>query len=325
MPVMTTAHCNGTARGGQVARRIDAPATVGTESCDYEARTRLMDLSVGLVEDLTREGLRPGKGPEGFCGDFQICLPYRGLFVWHVGHDDVVGDSNQVVFVRSGEPYRMSGIRDGYAELIITPSREVLSEIAYCAGETLFQHPLFRQRSCRAQPHLQSLRARFLHWAHRRTDGEDLEADESVLTLLRSSLQLDRRREGVNGGPTARLVLRTKEYLEANLSRRLLLVDIARAVNASPAYLTDLFRRVEGVSLHHYLMQLRLARALVELPHANDLTSLALDLGFSSHSHFTFAFRRTFGCTPSAFRDSTRRAARPSHAAVTAAGLGSRA
>ena len=38
-------------------------------------------------------------------------------------------------------------------------------------------------------------------------------------------------------------------------------------------------------------------------------TVLALDLGFSSHSHFTAAFRRMFQCTPSEFRESTRRLA----------------
>jgi AraC-like DNA-binding protein len=42
------------------------------------------------------------------------------------------------------------------------------------------------------------------------------------------------------------------------------------------------------------------------LPHASDLTALAFDLGFSSHSHFSAAFRRAFGCTPSAFRESMR-------------------
>jgi AraC-like DNA-binding protein len=63
---------------------------------------------------------------------------------------------------------------------------------------------------------------------------------------------------------------------------------------------------VEGVPLHGYLTQLRLARALVELPHASDLTTLALDLGFSSHSHFTAVFRAAFGCTPSQFRETAR-------------------
>jgi AraC family transcriptional regulator len=33
---------------------------------------------------------------------------------------------------------------------------------------------------------------------------------------------------------------------------------------------------------------------------ADRLTSLALDLGFSSHSHFTRAFREFYGCPPSA-------------------------
>jgi AraC-like DNA-binding protein len=52
--------------------------------------------------------------------------------------------------------------------------------------------------------------------------------------------------------------------------------------------------------------QLRLARALFQLPDADDLTTLALDVGFSSHSHFTLAFRRAFGCTPSQFRSRAR-------------------
>ena len=42
----------------------------------------------------------------------------------------------------------------------------------------------------------------------------------------------------------------------------------------------------------------------------DDLTALALDTGFSSHSHFTAVFRRTFGSTPSAFRQASRRTQR---------------
>ena len=94
--------------------------------------------------------------------------------------------------------------------------------------------------------------------------------------------------------------------LHDRLMDRLRLPDISRAAGVSPAYLTDLFTRTEGIPLHQYLTHLRLGRALLELPHTNDLTSLALDLGFSSHSHFTFMFRRAFGCTSSQFRDGTR-------------------
>src|SRR5262245_8721638 len=109
---------------------------------------------------------------------------------------------------------------------------------------------------------------------------------------------------------TRRLIARTKTFLEATFADPIRLTDIAQAVGASPAYLTDVFSRVEGVPLHRYLMQVRLARALVELPDARDITALALSLGFSSHSHFTASFRRAFGCTPSQFRNSTRNPAR---------------
>jgi AraC-like DNA-binding protein len=107
------------------------------------------------------------------------------------------------------------------------------------------------------------------------------------------------------------LLRRAKELLEAELANPIRLGHVARAVGASPAYLTDLFRRLEGVSMHRYVAQLRLARALVELPHADDLSTLALEVGFSSHSHFTAAFRRAFGCTPSQFRRAARAHQRP--------------
>src|SRR5262249_3821834 len=106
---------------------------------------------------------------------------------------------------------------------------------------------------------------------------------------------------------TQRLMERAKMFLAAELGRSIGLLEIANAVGASPGYLTQLFRAVEGIPLHAYLTQLRLAQALVELPHSEDLTGLALELGFSSHSHFSARFRRAFGLTPSEFRRSCRR------------------
>jgi len=273
-------------------------------ACD--SRTRLADLSIGLVEDLHAH-VTHGRGPDEFCSSYQVCLPYRGLFVWHVEGEDVVGDANQIVYVRAGEPYRMGGPAGGrYAELIITPTIEILSELARTTEATLFDHPLFSRRAVRACPQLQALRAAYRHMLTARAEHDALAAEELTLDLLRATLHTNGHRSASNAVATTRLVRRTKEFLAENLSNRLRLADIARGVGASPAYLTDLFTRVEGVSLHRYLTQLRLARALDELPAVTDLTTVALDSGFSSHSHFTYAFRQTFGCTPSQFRASAR-------------------
>jgi AraC-like DNA-binding protein len=63
------------------------------------------------------------------------------------------------------------------------------------------------------------------------------------------------------------------------------------------------FRRETGITLHAQLNRLRLRRALHEIADgAPDLTRLALDLGFSSHAHFTHAFTREFRHTPSRIR-----------------------
>jgi len=114
------------------------------------------------------------------------------------------------------------------------------------------------------------------------------------------------RQNTIPDSRTLDLIRRAKRFVEARQADRILLADIARAVGASPAYLTNLFRRCEGVPLHRYLTRLRLERALVALPLTDDLTMLALEVGFSSHSHFTAAFRRLFGCSPSQYRKRAR-------------------
>jgi AraC-like DNA-binding protein len=55
--------------------------------------------------------------------------------------------------------------------------------------------------------------------------------------------------------------------------------------------------------MRRYLTRLRAALAADRLRAGDaDLTRLALDLGFSDHSHFTHAFRDEWGLSPSALR-----------------------
>jgi AraC-like DNA-binding protein len=58
---------------------------------------------------------------------------------------------------------------------------------------------------------------------------------------------------------------------------------------------------VEGLPLYRYHLRLRLARALDLIAEREDLSDLAQDLGFSSHSHFSAAFRQAYGISPSEF------------------------
>jgi AraC-like DNA-binding protein len=135
---------------------------------------------------------------------------------------------------------------------------------------------------------------------------ETLEAESLTLTLLRSALD-ERTSPVAAGGPGLRkLVDRAKLVLVSDLSRRWTLAEIASEVGGSPVYLTQVFQRLEGMPLYRYQLRLRLARALALLGDYGDLTSLALELGFSSHSHFSAAFKQAYGQTPSAFQRSAR-------------------
>jgi AraC family transcriptional regulator len=63
------------------------------------------------------------------------------------------------------------------------------------------------------------------------------------------------------------------------------------------------FRNVTGHTLHRQLTVLRLRASLEAVAErGQDLTHVALDHGFNSHSHFSAAFRREYGMTPSAWR-----------------------
>ncbi|MBI5765099.1 MAG: helix-turn-helix transcriptional regulator [Planctomycetes bacterium] len=91
-----------------------------------------------------------------------------------------------------------------------------------------------------------------------------------------------------------------KAYLALHVSDTIRLSDVAQAVHCSPFHLCRLFRQETGMTLHQYQSQLRLRSALESLSgHRQDLTALAFGLGYSSHSHFTAAFSRSFQCPPS--------------------------
>lgn len=267
-------------------------------------RTRVHQSAIGVVEDVHCAGARPATALTETASALQICLPYQGLFGWSLGSGDVFGDANQVLCIPAGETYAIrQPLESDCRALIITPDPAVVAALR--AGATgLRFHPLLRRRRGRAGLDLQLQRARVLSNITR-GQPSGVTAEQLLSDLLRAALDADCP-SGKVSSSTRGLVGRATAYLHANLASPIHLADIAGAVGGSPVYLTEAFRRVEGIPLHRYLTQLRLAQALVEVPHASDLTTLALALGFSSHSHFSAAFRSAFQCTPSQFRHAAK-------------------
>lgn len=83
-----------------------------------------------------------------------------------------------------------------------------------------------------------------------------------------------------------------------------MLREIASELGVSPYFLCRIFRRETGTTIHACLTSKRLTRAyeLLSGQQGANLSTLGLDLGFASHSHFTLAFCRRFGIPPSTVR-----------------------
>ncbi|MGB8370477.1 MAG: helix-turn-helix transcriptional regulator [Limisphaerales bacterium] len=87
--------------------------------------------------------------------------------------------------------------------------------------------------------------------------------------------------------------------LRKDLSNPPNLEDIGRLVGCSPFHLSRTFSAATGLTIPQYTRQLRMERAaeLLRLGKFN-VTEAAVEVGYSSLSHFSQAFHETFGCCP---------------------------
>jgi len=140
-----------------------------------------------------------------------------------------------------------------------------------------------------------------------RLDGASLKERSGAATEIRRvlagiiervlSLHLSATDTRSNGSVLAR---RAREALATRATEATSLARIAEQLGCSRFHLCREFKVGVGVTTHQYLHRLRVSEALYRLGDGEgDLLGLAIDLGFSSHSHFTSVFRRLVGVPPS--------------------------
>ena len=264
----------------------------------------LLSTPTVTVSDIVCSGACRHKSGEECATETHLVFPYRGVWVRHIGRDDAVAEANQVLFFNAGDGYRVSHpVAGGDACLDLIVDDSLLRELAprHCVRDSA--RPLFVRQRLRIDPRAQALVALLRHGL-RKGVAEHLEAERLALVLAQRALGPRTAHPVAASFGRQRLVDRIKLVLAGDLARRWTLHEIAAEVGGSPVYLTQVFRRVEGVPLYRYQLRLRLARALDLLGQYEDLSALALDLGFSSHSHFSAAFRHAYGRSPTAFRRS---------------------
>lgn len=266
--------------------------------------TRLFDTGTVSVRDVHCGGTCRHRSAEERVSSTHLVFPYRGLYLRHVGGDQSVADANHVLLFNAGEGYQVSHpVEGGDASLVLVLSQPLLRELAPAALVQARDEIGFRRQSLRIDPRAQVLVALLRHGL-RHGGVEPLEAESLALTLAGRSLGPCTTHASGATHARQRLVDRAKVLLASDLGRRWTLAEIAHEIGGSAVYLTQAFRQVEGLPLYRYHLRLRLARALDLVARCEDVSALAQDLGFSSHSHFAAAFKQAYGRTPSAFRQS---------------------
>ncbi len=235
-------------------------------------------------------------------------FPHSAVWIAHSDCEPFVADPTRITLYNPGQSYRrlrLSARGDVAHWFSVAPGviRAALSEIdpglASGSDERLFVHrwlPSAPEAFVLQQQLVRAIAA----GAH-----DPIALEEGVIRLLGLALR-SAARERVRPVPASagkrrrdrNLAERARAFLAEFFAERLDLERIARAAGASVYHLCHVFRAQTGTTVHRHLTDLRLRAALPRL-RAGNLAALALDLGFSSHSHFSRAFRRRFGAPPS--------------------------
>ena len=241
-----------------------------------------------------------------------VVFPKVPVFIQPEATKRFVADPNTTVFHDLGRPYqrfRLSSAGDQCNWFSFAPSlaREVVANIEPKAAE---QEPLFKFTHGSTDTACYVVQQNLVRYLGDSLSVDSLMAQEIALRILEKALRKqlqcgvgDKRRMGSLPRTGRELTEEAKLVLANTFRDSLPLPDIATALAVSIFHLCRVFRKGTGLSLHGYRQQLRLRASLDEIGiPGTDLTELALDLGFSSHSHFTATFRRAFGFPPSYFR-----------------------
>lgn len=126
-----------------------------------------------------------------------------------------------------------------------------------------------------------------------------------LVHLLRTSSNLGPQRNAKPQFPLSGSALRrVLDYIEAHLADDLRLAVLAGLAGTDRTRFSRAFKAATGVNPHRFVLQRRLERAARLLRSAGEppIAEVADQVGMSSQSHLTTAFRREYATTPHAYR-----------------------
>ena len=241
-----------------------------------------------------------------------VAFPRRSVWIRHAGKRPFLADPSVATIYNQGQEYTRSvvsedGDRSEWFAVSPTLAREIAAEIDPRSQD----HPdrPFLKPYAPIDSSLY-LRQRLLFSRIERGLVDPLEAEQSIIELVATvigcahgSVPAPRHVRAAESHHD--LVQRARALLAGSMSHRFSLGELARALSVSEFHLCRVFREQTGLTLHEFQTELRLRCGLELLADTRlDISRIAMELGFSSHSHFSDTLRRRFSRTPTSIRRS---------------------
>lgn len=236
-----------------------------------------------------------------------VVFPRTGVWICHEGSKPFVADPKIATIYNRGQQYTRSRLSDdGDRCDWFSVSPEFARAIMEDAAGTLTDDPdrPFAAEFLSVTPELYAMQRRVVRLIER--GAEQSQIEELALGVLAATIRgpgLSRgvpRRKSRTSALHRELAMNCRAELTRCLFEPLDLTDLSDRLGVSPWHLCRVFKEQTGTTIHAYRSDLRLRRSLEQLePSSGGISMLAHRCGFSSHSHFTAAFRKQFGFTPS--------------------------
>lgn len=133
------------------------------------------------------------------------------------------------------------------------------------------------------------------------TPNGPLYSEALVLSLLNLT-QARANEDSITPKLTTDECERIRDHVEEHLEGAISIDGLAALVGLRRRQFSDCFRATYGVSAYAYVLSRRVARGAMLLARGQSIAEAAMSAGFCSQSHFTSAYRRQLGLTPSAGR-----------------------
>lgn len=125
--------------------------------------------------------------------------------------------------------------------------------------------------------------------------------------LLMQVLMLAKKQASQLSRQSETLINEIKHYIAHNCTENISNSTIANRWGYHPNYLNALFVKSEGVTIHKYLMEIRIRKAKELLLSSNKtIYEISNECGFSGASYFCECFIKQYGVSPAKFRESSK-------------------